>query len=396
MAVVTDTSLEPPTESARTPDSPQPPTRPARKRWPYWAVVFALGIAALAIARTLPRWWSVPPAQIVTASGRIEGREVVLAPKDIQGRVKRLLVDEGQTVVKGQLLAELEAAQLEARFSTASAAIANLDAQIAQAMLDVSYTAKNSDASIAAAEAAVSSARARLVRVQAVLANSTSVHQRADSLLRDAVISRQEFDQAEMSRRTSEADVAAAEKDVARAEADLTLARASKDTIALKQHQVRALQAGRRAAVGQLAEVQASLNERQILAPTDGTILSRPVEVGDVVSAGSPVFVMVDMSRLYLKVYVPEPDISKLRLGDRAEVSVDAFPKRTFIARVSKISDQAEFTPKNVETAEERLKLVFGVELTFVDPDRVLKPGMPADGVIHWTSTGPDGTRHGS
>jgi len=92
---------------------------------------------------------------------------------------------------------------------------------------------------------------------------------------------------------------------------------------------------------------------------------------------------------------VPEPDIPKLRLGAQADVSVDAFPHRTFAARVSKISDQAEFTPKNVETAEERLKLVFGVELTFTDPDRVLKPGMPADSVIHWSS-GSDGTRHGS
>ena len=199
-----------------------------------------------------------------------------------------------------------------------------------------------------------------------------------------------------MNLQTTEADVEAAEKKVARAEAELTLARASKDTIALRQQQVRALQASRQAAVAQLAEVEANRAEREIVAPSNGTILSRPVEVGDVVSPGSPVFVMVDMSRLYLKVYVPEPDIAKLRLGDPADVSVDAFPHRTFAARVSKISDQAEFTPKNVETADERLKLVFGVELTFVDPNRVLKPGMPADGVIHWVASGSDGARHGS
>ena len=290
----------------------------------------------------------------MTASGRIEGREVFLAPKDIQGRVKRLLADEGQTVRQGQLLAELDAAQLDARHASVSAAIANLDVQIGQATLDVSYTAKNSDASIAAGEAAVSSAKARVARARAVLANSRSVHERAASLLTERVISKQEFDQADMNLQTTEADVEAAEKEVARAEAELTLARASKDTIALKQQQVRALQASRRAALAQLAEVEANRAEREIVAPSNGTILSRPVEVGDVVSPGSPVFVMVDMSRLYLKVYVPEPDIAKLRLGDPADVSVDAFPHRTFAARVSKISDQAEFTPKNVETAEER------------------------------------------
>jgi HlyD family secretion protein len=96
---------------------------------------------------------------------------------------------------------------------------------------------------------------------------------------------------------------------------------------------------------------------------------------------------MVDMNRLYVKVYIPEPDIPKIKLGDPADVSVDAFPGRTFPARVTKIYQQAEFTPKNVETQEERLKLVFGVELSFVRPEGVLKPGMPADGAIHWTST---------
>ena len=394
MAPGTDTTLDRSVETAQT--QPLPPRQePLRKaRWPYVAALAVL--AALGVARVLPRLLSGPPLQIVAASGRIEGREVTLAPKDIQGRVKRLFVDEGQTVTKGQLLAELDAAPLEARYASVQAGIANLEVQISKAVLDVAYTGKNSDASIAAADAGVSSARAHLVRAQAVLDNAKSAQERAGRLFRQNVISQREFDDADMGLRTSEADVEAAEKDLVRADANLTLARASKDTIALKQHQVQSLQASRQAALGQLAEVQANLAERQIVAPTDGTILSRPVEVGDVVGPGAPVFVMVDMGRLYLKIYVPEPDIPKLRLGDPAEVSVDAFPNRTFAARVSKISDQAEFTPKNVETQEERLKLVFGVELTFVNPDRVLKPGMPADGVIHWASKGPDGTGHGS
>ena len=95
-------------------------------------------------------------------------------------------------------------------------------------------------------------------------------------------------------------------------------------------------------------------------------------------------FVMVDLNRLYLKVYVPEPEIPKLKLGDPAQITVDAFPGRTFPARITRIYDEAEFTPKNVETKEERVKLVFGVELTLVQPDPALKPGMPADCAIRW------------
>jgi HlyD family secretion protein len=321
-------------------------------------------------------------ANVIQASGRIEGREASLAAKEIQGRVKSLLVDEGYKVKKGQLLAELESQQLDARFATLAANVANVDSQIKQASIDIGFTAKNSAASIAAGEAAVNAAAARLARSQAVLTNNKAEYERQTGLFQEGVTSKTALDQAAMNYQTSVADAEAAGKDLAQAQANLALAEASTDTIAVKQQQRRGLQEARRAATAQLAEAQANIEERQIHAPVDGTILSRTVEVGDVVNPGSPIFVMVDMSRLYLKVYVPEPDIPKLKLGDPAEITVDAFPGRTFPARISKIYDQAEFTPKNVETKEERVKLVFGVELAFVPPDPALKPGMPADCII--------------
>jgi multidrug resistance efflux pump len=348
--------------------------------------ILAGGVLVAVAALVLPRLFLKPPANIVSASGRIEGREVTLAAKEIQGRVKALLVDEGNTVTKGQLLAELESDQLEARFESLKANIANLEAQITQATLDMGYTVKNTDAALAAAKAAVSSASAHLARARAVLANASVEYQRNLSLYKDGVVSQSVLDQATMSRDTALADVNAAEKDQSQAEANLAVAQAAKDTVQVKAQQIRVLEQSRRAAQAQLAEARANLAERKIYAPTDGTILSRTVEVGDVVSPGTPIFVMVDMSRLYLKVYIPEPDIPKLKLGDPAEIKVDAFPGTTFPARITKIYEQAEFTPKNVETKEERVKLVFGVELSFVNPEPRLKPGMPADSVIHWNS----------
>ena len=367
-----------------------------RRRGRYILAAVAVSTAAVATTLAWPHLFPAPAPAVVKASGRIEGREVTVAPKGIQGRIARLLADEGERVVKGQLLAELDAAQLEAQYAAASGSVANVDAQITQASLDVAYTAKNSEASIAAAEATLTSAQAHVVRAKAILKNAMAGHARLAALFAGGATSQQELDQAEMVMRTSEADVAAADEDVARAEANLVLARASADTIGLKRQQLRALLESRRSALGRLAEAQANLAERQIAAPLDGTILSRPVEIGDVVSPGSPVFQIVDMGRLYVKVYIPEPEIGKLKLGDRAEVFVDAFPNRSFAARVAKIHDQAEFTPKNVETAEERLKLVFGVELTLVNPDGVLKPGMPADCVIHWIPPSPSESGHGS
>jgi HlyD family secretion protein len=379
---------------AARPDALPTPRRAWTRKLPLALLTVLLLAAAVAVLR--PQLWAPQTSHAVVASGRIEGREVTLAPKDIQARVKRLLVDEGQTVTAGQLLAELDAAQLDARDRTLAAGIAAVDAQIAQATLDVEYTAKNADANIAGAAAVVSGAEAHLVRASAILAHARADNDRAAALYADSIISRRERDEFETTMRTSDADRDAAEKELAHAQASLTLARASLDTIALKREQLRALRQNREALFGQRAELAASEAERRVLAPADGTILSRPVEVGDVVSPGSAVFVMVDLNRLYVKVYVPEPDIPKLRLGDPADITVDAFPGRHFEARVSKISQQAEFTPKNVETTEERLKLVFGVELALVNPDAQLKPGMPADCAIHWQASRPDGGGHGS
>jgi membrane fusion protein YbhG len=386
------------TTPAVVPEPAPPPARLRPRRWPLLAalIVLALVAAAFGIIRAWPGLFSPPLAQVIRASGRIEGREVTLAAKTIQARVKRLLADEGQTVTKGQLLAELDAVQLEAQVAAARASVANVDAQVRQASLDVAYTAKNSQAAIAAADAALSSAHAHVGRTNAILTNAIAAHERAIALFNSGAISKQELDAAEMTLHISRADVTAAEKEVTRAEANLNLAKASADTIGLKHQQLQALQESRRAATARLEEAQANLAERLIVAPDNGTIVSRTAEVGDVVSPGSPIFQVVDMTRLYVKVYIPEPDIAKFRLGDAAEVFVDAFPGRSFSAQISKIYDQAEFTPKNVETAEERMKLVFGVELTVVNPNGVLKPGMPADCVIHWKFTESDGNGHGS
>jgi HlyD family secretion protein len=395
------TVLETPEQPIALPNAATEPPGSLATRWrpgrqlKITLVVVLLATATLLLVEGWPRLFAPAAVPTLRASGRIEGREVTLSPKTIQGRVKRLLADEGDTVAQGALVAELDAAQLDTQVAAAAAAVSNLDAQVRQAQLDVDYTARSTDASIAAAEAAVDSARALVARANAVQANATASHERARALLDDAVISRQEFDAAEMALRTSRADVVAADTEVARAEAGLRLARTSADAVGLKRQQLRALVESRRTAAARLDEARTNIAERLIHAPSSGTIVSRLVEVGDVVSPGTPLFQLVDMSRLYVKVYIPEADIGRLRLDDGAEIYVDAFPGHAFRAHVSKIHDQAEFTPKNVETAEERLKLVFGVELAIDNADGVLKPGMPADCVIHWTRTGTDATGHG-
>lgn len=116
-----------------------------------------------------------------------------------------------------------------------------------------------------------------------------------------------------------------------------------------------------------------------------GRVLTRTIELGEWVNVGTPLFTLVDLNQLYLKVYIPEPQIGLVALEQEARVYVDAYLEQAFPARVTKVAQQAEFTPKNVETREERVKLVFAVEVSLQEnPGGVLKPSMPGDAVIRW------------
>jgi len=354
-------------------------------------MIFVLG-GLIAIALIL---WFVKsqlmkkvPEGLILASGRIEGREVTIAPK-IQGRLKALYVDEGDTVKKGQLLAEIASEQLDARYTNVKENVSLLKAQVEQAVADLSFTEKNATASISAAEAAVNAAKAQLEKARSVFEKTKNDYERYTSLFKEQLVSASDYDRAKMQYETSLADVNAAEKELKRVEANLKSALASKDLVEVKRKQVKSAEANYRAAMARMEEVYADLQETRIYSLSNGTILSRPVENGEVVNPGTPLYMMVDMDKLYIKIYIPEPDIGKVKLGNEARVFVDAFPERAFNARITKIYEQAEFTPKNVETKEERVKLVFGVELSVDNPEGILKPGMPADAVIRWKEGSP-------
>lgn len=142
---------------------------------------------------------------------------------------------------------------------------------------------------------------------------------------------------------------------------------------------------------GQIASAEArvhlaetTLGKTEIAAPADGTVLIRAVEVGEVVQAGEPLALIVDLERLQLKVYIPERNLGKLQLGNAARLRVNAFPERYFGARVARVDDYAQFTPRDIHVPEERTRMVYGVTLALDNPDGRLKPGMPADAWIRW------------
>jgi HlyD family secretion protein len=148
--------------------------------------------------------------------------------------------------------------------------------------------------------------------------------------------------------------------------------------------QIESAEAGRRLA-------RANLNDAKVVAPFGGTVLKKLVEAGEVVAAGTPLVTLVDLARLYAKVYVAEGDLGKVKLGDPARVYTDAFPRRYFAAIAAEVSQQAEFTPRDVHMKDERAKLVFAVKLAIQNPEGILKPGMPVDARLRWSPQAPWG-----
>lgn len=139
-----------------------------------------------------------------------------------------------------------------------------------------------------------------------------------------------------------------------------------------------------------LAEAQSVQDDLTLRAPAAGVITQRLVDVGEVAAAGAPLFDIVNLDRLYLKVYVPENEIGKVRLGLPARIYTDAFPNEPLSATVRYIAARAEFTPKEVQTPDERVKLVYAVKL-YLDANTQHRatPGLPADAVIRWKEDAP-------
>ncbi len=129
-------------------------------------------------------------------------------------------------------------------------------------------------------------------------------------------------------------------------------------------------------------QINATIDNAVIVSPVDGVVLEKNLEIGEIVFPGTPVLTVADIKDTWIKIYVNEKQLGRVKLGHKAEISVDSFPKKTFTGKVVSISDKAEFTPKTIQTKDERVKLMFAVKIAVPNPEQELKPGMPADAII--------------
>ena len=347
---------------------------------PFLAVVAGVGYVAM------DRWvWnSGLPEGLIQVNGRIEGDHVTVASK-FPGRIKELLVREGATVTEGQVLIRLDDSQRGFRAQQARHAAEALEAQVQAAHMNLAVLNLDVPLAIERADAQVARTRAMLDRAVEVEKEARSDAQRFQELAAKDEASLQQRDQAEMKWQVARKDISAARSGLAQAEKELSQAELGWKRIRANESEVVALERQRDQAYAALDEAESVLKDFTITAPTSGTVTTRMVDVGEVIEDGTPLLELVDLDHLYLKVYVPEVQIGKVRLDLPAKIYTDAFPDRPFDAMVRYIASKAEFTPKEVQTPDERVKLIYPVKLYLNEnPDHRLTPGLPADAIIRW------------
>ena len=288
-------------------------------------------------------------------SGTIECTQVEVAPL-VAGRILELPVEEGGVVTQGQVLAVLDSRDYVLRRDEAQAALG-----VAQAQRDLMVAGSRDEdirrarAQVREAQAAADAAAADFQRVEKVFAQSSATEKQRD-------------DARAMADRTS-ASLAAAQEQLDR------LVKGH------REQEIRGAQAAMDQAAARLAQAEKAVADCQVTAPRDGTVTVKVREAGEFVNAGLPLVTLSRLDEVWLSLYVPEDRLFRVKLGAPVTVKLDGDPA-DYRGAITFVSPEAEFTPRNAQTPDERAKLVYRVKVTLPNPDGVFKPGMPADGYL--------------
>jgi HlyD family secretion protein len=322
--------------------------------------------APLVIALVAAGCSQPPPDNLVRASGHVEATETRLAP-DAGGRILTFDLEEGDRVEAGQQILTLDRRDADLSLDGARAEEAQADAQLRLLL------AGSRPEEIRQAESQVAAARADLSAARAELVSAEQDLERFEALLTTNSGSRKQRDDAATRRGVSADRVTAAESRVRSAEEALNRLKAG-----ARQQEIDAARARLAASRVRIASLEKAIADTTLVSPVSGIVTEKLVEVGEIIAPRTPVAVLTDLDRAWADVFVPEPAIPRLRLGQEARLFTDA-GGAPLTGTVSYVSPKAEFTPRNVQTADERSRLVYRVRVAVDNREGVLKLGMPVD-----------------
>jgi HlyD family secretion protein len=382
-----------------------------------------VGIAAAALlamaAFPACYWWQRNAPASLKVYGNIELTQVDVAFK-ISGKLIALPVEEGTAVTRGTILGRLDTLQLENQRNRDQAALATAESQIPQLLTTIARQKATlvADTDVRRAQLAQAEARLRdllsgartqeIQQARAVADEARSQHEqarqdweRAQILFKNDDISRAQFDQyrtrfeataaalkgaeeklALISEGPRKEEIEGARAQVAQARAAIQLSEASGLEIVRLQQELLTRQSQVEQARAQVGIVQAQIADAVAVAPVNGVVLVKSAESGEVLAAGTTFLTIGELDRPWLRAYVGEQDLGRVKLGDKVRVITDSYPGKVYWGRISFIASEAEFTPKQIQTPEERVKLVYRIKIDVENPRHELKLNMPAEAEI--------------
>ncbi|WP_394832452.1 efflux RND transporter periplasmic adaptor subunit [Pendulispora rubella] len=339
---------------------------------PKRAVAAVLGAIALAGALG----WRVHAQQADLrkpsgGSGTVEGTEVVVSSR-VQGRIREVLVQAGDTVKRSQVIARLDCIDQEASLRSAQAQL-----RVAESNVDVAE-AQSLDAHDNALVVASKTASARAEGASAMAAAEQAAREadRTSRLHREGVVAAVEWERTDTQREQLDAQRRAA---LAALQTTVLSAKSARSSAQAARTRVEAARAAVESARAEVTRAETSVAECTLLAPRDAVVTDRFLEPGAVVAPGSRVAGTIDLSTAKVVFFLPNAELARARIGVRAVARVDAYPERVFEGRVQRVASEAEFTPHNVQTREDRDRLVYAVEVHIDNDDGSLRAGMPAE-----------------
>jgi HlyD family secretion protein len=381
-------------------------------------IIVGLAVAGIAAAFAYRRL-RAPVDNNIRISGNIELTQVNVAFK-ISGKLIERTVDEGDAVKKGMVIARLDREQLSRQREREVASLAQSQSQLAQASTTVEWTRQSQSSDLEQRLADLRQAQARLRELEAgsrpqeiqearaaVESAQTEYERakkdwdRAQTLHKNDDISTQQYDQFRARVESAAAalrqaqqrlalvqegprkeEIEAARAQVSRAAAAVKWAEAQRLDVTRKQQDVTSRGADIERARAQVAMIDSQLSDTVATSPIDGVALVKAANVGEILAPGTTVVTIGDIDHPWLRGYINERDLGRVKLGTKAKVTTDSFPGKAYWGRVSFIASEAEFTPKQIQTSEERLKLVYRIKIEVDNPQHELKSNMPADAVL--------------
>jgi HlyD family secretion protein len=340
-------------------------------------------LAVLVVALTIALAWRMRSLQAYKhapsgGSGTIEGVEVDVTAR-MSARISAIHVREGDSVKKGQVLVELDCAEPEALMAEAKARLATAKANVDTARATAAAAQGNTSAAAFSAKAAAEQANA----LQADRENVTREATRLTTLYSTGSISSSQMDQVDSRAAGISHQVGALQANEKAAQARVEAAYRSQ----LAAHaQTSTAQGNVTLAEAGVLRGEIALRECSLVAPRDGVVQSRSYEPGEVVLPGARVLTLVDLGEVRSTFYLPNAELASAAPGKRVELRADAWPGEVFPGTILRVSSKAEFTPRNVQTREDRDRLVYGVEVTAANGAGKLRPGMPVDVIIEGTA----------